>query len=83
MFIYTVRWHMHPNLQPVRTSTAGQSKSQEPPQLVSLSLEEHLVEPAEGPNRVFIFFPEQTAIVMETLVRDKKDLRIGQENLKS
>lgn len=83
MFIYTVRWHMHPNLQPVHTSTAGQPKSQEPPQLGRLSLEEHLVGPAEGQKTVFTSFPEQTPLVLETLVRDRKDLRTSQENLKS
>lgn len=61
---------MHPNLQPVHTSMAGQSKSQEPPWLVCLSLGEHLV----GPDRVFASFSEQTPMVVETLVRDKKDL---------
>lgn len=63
-------------------STAGQSNSQEPLWLGCLSLEDHLVLPGEGPKRVFTSFPEQTPMVVEALVRDKKGLRTGQENLK-
>lgn len=50
-----------------------------PAQLGSQRARSHPV----GPNRVFASFPEQAAVVVETLVRDKKDLSTGQENLKS
>lgn len=78
---YLFTWCMYPNLQPVHTSTAGQSKSQEPSWLVCLSLEEHLVGPAEGPNRGFTSFPEQTAMGMEMLLKQQNYLRAGRENL--
>lgn len=63
-------------------STAGQSNSQEPPWLDACPWRSTLCCQRRD-QRVFTSFPEQTPMVVETLVRDKKGLRTGQENLKS